>query len=728
MFINKGRFIAKEGVRRMKIFKKVPYIQQTNYTECGLCCVGMILGYYGVHFSLGELRNSIHVGRDGANLKQLKDFFENNNFEARAFACNISILYKVKLPAILFWEDRHFVVLEKICSHSVYIVDPAYGRRMLKIDEFQRSFSQKILLVIPKGKIEKKHPKKHKKLLYSLVGIKVEKKRIFIIIMFSLLSYFFSISIPIFMQKFIDKTISSNMVLYNYIIIIIVLILLNILVSVIRSKNMISFRIIIDKYINGKLFEHLLKVPYDFYDTRAQNSIIYTLNSCSIIRDIFVERLFQCALDVGAGIFIFIYLLNKSLKLTIIITILIFIDILLLLFSKSRFDESNNSKLIEQGRLQGLQTEAIYSILGIKMSGIGEGIFRNWQNNYLKLGEAYKRSEYINLALNSVQELIKSISPIAVLVGGLYFVNNGIFSFGEVITFYTLNNTFFSICSSIFTNWTSFIMGRLYLNRIFDIFDTEVEKNDEKNRDIILNGEILLKDVDYSYNNSSHQVLSNINLEIAPGECIAIVGESGSGKSTLAKIIAGLYQPSAGEVFYNGITSKQLNLESIRKQMGIVPQEVSLFNKTILENIKMGDDRYSLEDVKKVCRIANIHKEIEKMPLGYNTIISEMGMNISGGQRQRIILARALLANPRVLLLDEATSSLDSINEAEIMQYLEHIGCTRIIVAHRLSTVKFSTKIVVLDNGHIVEIGSHDELIKSKGKYFELYSKQKGSV
>lgn len=295
---------------------------------------------------------------------------------------------------------------------------------------------------------------------------------------------------------------------------------------------------------------------------------------------------------------------------------------------------------------------------------------------------------------------------------------------GGVAAFYSLSETFFSLNLSIFQAYNNYILTTAYLERVRDITMTSVEKKPSKPITHSLNGEIELRNVSFAFTKQSRKIINNVLMNIKKGQKIAIVGKSGAGKSTLGKIILGLYEPTEGKILYDGFESTKYNKESLRSQMGMVPQEVSMFNKSIYDNIKMNLENIERKEIEKVANIAQISKEIEEMPMGYNTYISEMGANLSGGQRQRIALARALLKKPKMIILDEATSSLDAINEKKVEEYLRNIKCTRIVIAHRLSTIIDADIIYVMDNGSIIEAGAHFELIKKKGLYYELYNSQ----
>jgi len=239
-----------------------------------------------------------------------------------------------------------------------------------------------------------------------------------------------------------------------------------------------------------------------------------------------------------------------------------------------------------------------------------------------------------------------------------------------------------------------------------------------------ITGKIRMENVCFSYTKHSQEVLYNINLNIESGQKVAIVGPSGSGKSTLSKILIGLYTPTKGNIFYDDVSIDSLDKAHLRKQLGIVPQDISLLNKSIFENIKMNKENIDIDDVKKAAKVANINEEIEAMPMNYHTLISDMGTNLSGGQRQRIALARAIISNPKVILLDEATSSLDALNEANVSNYFRYNGCTRIVISHRLSTIIDSDMIYVMMDGRIAEQGNHNSLIAKKGFYYKLYKTQ----
>lgn len=697
---------------------RVPYVEQVQSTECGLCCVSMLLRFYGSHYKLNELREYFDVGRDGTSFIQLKKLLETLNFDTKALKCKIEFLPNVELPAIILWENNHFVILESISNKKVVIVDPNFGRRSMQISEFESSYSNCILLAHPNENYKKK--KMEKSVWYEFFPlIKKNKLSLLKILILSLISYTLYLFQPVFIQIVIDKVTKNKVLPYNDLILFCIIILLVNFINLCRSKKLTNVRVSMDKDINENLFMHLLKVPYHFFDVRSKGNILFTVNSTSIVRDVFAEKVINCILDIGSVLFIFIYMFYKSKSLAIVAGILFILNIIVIIISKPYLEEYNNYQLIEQSKLQSSQMEAIYSILGIKMTGVENFIFKNWKNKYNRYMDRLFKKENFNSVLNFIFNSIREFSPIFILIFGLFLITIGELTIGEVVAFYALSGSLFSSVNSISANWNSIITASLYTERISEVLSTDVEKSGNKKIDI--NGNIELEKISFSYSKTSTKVLKDISLSINAGSCVAIVGTSGSGKSTLAKIIAGLYQPSNGKIYYDGYNLNILDNKYLRKQIGIVPQDITLFNKSIRENIGMSNSNISLEDIKNAAKITNIDEEIERMPMKYETLVSEMGINLSGGQRQRIALAKAIINNPKVILLDEATSSLDMVNESKISQYFNSIGCTRIIIAHRLSTIKDADLIIVLDDGKIVESGTHNDLINKKEKYYELY-------
>lgn len=712
----------------LKRKRKVPFIEQLQLTECGLCCICMILRFYKSYETLQELRTHLDLGRDGSTLKQLNSLMKQLNFTTKIYRSSVAGLSQIKLPAILFWNENHFVVLEKINKKFAYIIDPACGRVKIEISEFSDAYSGYALTGSPKEDFVPR--KKKKSIWFYFLPIIFQKKLLFMKIgLFSLISYFLTIGMPIFIQNLIDNVMLKKDFNYfkNSFIFLGIFSLIYLIFNFMKNSNLIKLRVIIDKSITSTVVEHLLKVPYKFFDMRNKADLLFSVNSCYVIRETFATQMINGLIDCGAVIFIIYYMYHQSILLTGVATILFIINLIIVSITQPLMLEHSRYLITEQNKVQSIQVETLFSMLGIKMSATEKDIYDNWNKKYEHYLNKYENKEKISNYIQTLMSFVQMISPLIILCVGIYLSIMSLITVGQVIAFYSLSTTFFSLSYSVLNIWLSFINSTLYLERLGDIVTTEVENQSKELIKADIKGSIRLNNVSFSYSKNSKQIIRKVNLNIKTGEKVAIVGKSGAGKSTLAKLLVGLYTPTEGDIFFDDIHIDKLDKKYIRKQMGIVPQDVSLFNKDIYANIVMDREDISLEKVKKSCQIAQIADDIENMPMGYNTIISEMGMNLSGGQRQRIVLSRAILSEPKVLLFDEATSSLDYINEKQVSDYFTSMGCTRIIIAHRLSTIIDSDNIIVLDEGEIVEQGSHEELMKNNGVYSMLYKSNKSN-
>ena len=374
-------------------------------------------------------------------------------------------------------------------------------------------------------------------------------------------------------------------------------------------------------------------------------------------------------------------------------------------------------------KLEAIQTETIHSMLGIKTSGIENDIWNNWKDQYRLSMKAYKQKGTILNLYSTIISLMQLIGPLIVLLFGIREFLSGRISIGESIACYSLAASFIGTSLSLFNLWNDLSMASSYLERIVEITTEEQEYIPEDPVPVTVQGDIEFRNVSFSYSKNSKPIIKNLSFTIKKGTKFAIVGPSGSGKSTITKLLLGLYKPTSGSIYYEGVDINKLDVKDLRKQIGVVPQDMSLFNRTIAENISLNND-YPLEEIQSSARIANIHDEIMAMPMNYRTMISNMGNNLSGGQRQRIVLARTILNKPNVMILDEATSSLDNINEKLVSDHFKKCGSTQIIIAHRLSTIIDADKILVLQNGTLKEIGTHNELMKMNGLYTTLYNNQ----
>lgn len=699
-------------------------MEQMLQTECGVCCISMVAGRYSVHKTLRELRNMAGIGRDGITMYTMRNMAVRLGFEAKVFRAELHQLVKLQLPVIVHWEENHYVVVDKISKNGVKIIDPAVGKRTISHEQFQKSYNSIVLEMIPTEQVvPQKKVSAWGKFLKYLMEI---PKKVAIVIVMAIIYQLGTLGMPILVQYLIDNIITANkfQLLSIFMLSVIMLTIVQGFVQYFRGKFIIVLNNMLDKRMMQHFFSHILRLPYQFFQLRSFGDLLFRASSLRVIREMLSSRLVLGLLDFSAITFIMIYMLNKSVTLTLLVVGLSLLNVLVLIFTKRRLKEVNQDEILKTSQLQSYQTEFLYGIFGIKTAGIEKETYSRWSSFLDQLICAYKNKEGFMNLIASISGTLQMMSPLLVLWIGAMLVFNNQLSLGELIAFYSLSNNFFSMSGSIVQTVNAVFITGAYLERVQDVLDEPLEHSDD-DKEIIMNfkGNILLENVSFRYSEHSELVVKDINLNIASGQKIAIVGKSGAGKSTLAKLILGLYMPSEGAISFDGKDIRDLNLSALRKQIGVVPQDASLFNRSIKDNISLYNEDVSLEEIQNVTKMAEIYEDIIRMPMGFNTMVSELGMNISGGQRQRIALARALLNKPSVILLDEATSSLDHQNEKRIDSFLRELKCTRIVIAHKLTTIMDSDLIIVMEDGGIVARGMHHELLEKSEFYGEFYAK-----
>ena len=720
--------ILPSGVRRRH--KGVPVILQHSNAECGAACLVMILGYYGRKASIADCHECISSGRDGVKASVIARTARRLGLRTRAYSGEPEHLKSVPLPAIVFWEFRHYVVVESWSPERIVVVDPAVGRRSLTPEEFDAGFTGVILTFEPgiqfaRDAVSKERPwRTYFEYMLAVPGIRGVMGQI---LAASLLLQGLGLVLPLATKIIIDSILPSRLVDILAILAlgIAVIVLMQVVISYLRYALFIYLQARLDSQLMLGFFEHMLALPLPFFQQRSTGDLIMRLNSNSVIREVLTNQTLAAILDGGLVLVYLTILLVQAPLFGGLVLALGILQIAVPLLLSSRVRALLQEGLKADAESQGYLVEALTGIATLKASGAEHHALERWSNFFFaRLNINLKRSHLVSF-ISTSGAMFHALAPLALLLVGARMVLSQQLSLGTMLAFNALGAAVLHPLASLVASLQQLQFGAAHFARLFDVLAAEPEQlHQEGRQDLELTGRVDLLDVSFGYYPQSRLVLKDVALSIEPAQKVAIVGPTGSGKTTLGMLLLGLYPPTQGTILYDGIPLPDLDLRAVRGQFGVVLQEPTLFSGSIRQNIALTRPDLPLEEVQWAAQQAAVHDEILAMPMGYETLVSEKGTSLSGGQLQRIALARALLSKPSILLLDEATSHLDVVTEERIERNLSQLRCTRIVIAHRLSTIRDADCILVLDEGQIIERGTHAELLRRGGSYASLISKQ----
>jgi ABC-type bacteriocin/lantibiotic exporter with double-glycine peptidase domain len=621
------------------------------------------------------------------------------------------------------------LIVERWSPHAVVLVDPAVGRRTVTAEEFDRSFTGIVLTMTPGTTFSLARPAAaHIPLLTYLTRYaRIAPAALFQILLASLLMQLFGLVTPVFTAVIIDRIIPFH--LQNALLLVsvglLIIILSQGLTSLIRGSVLAYLQARIDVEMMMSFCNHLLRLPLRFFQLRSTGDLLSRLSSNIVIRDAVGNQLISTVLDGGFVLVYFIILLLVSPIFAFLALAIGLTQAVLLIFSSRHIKDLSRRELLAVGKAQGYFGEILNGIVSLKAAGAEARAQQTWSNLFFEQMNVSSKRFYIFSLVATATGTLNALAPFILLWVGTMLVLNGTMGVGTMLALNSLAISLLLPVSSLVSTGQTLQVVQTHLERIADVVETSVEQDmSEAKSPPRLRGGIRLDRVSFQYDPNSPAILKDISVNIAPGQKVALVGKSGSGKSTLGKLLLGLYLPTSGEISYDNIPLRQMKYQEVRSQFGVVMQDASILSGSIRQNIAFNDPSMTIERVIKASQLAALHDDVMHMPMEYETFVSEGGHGLSGGQRQRIALARAIATAPSVLLLDEATSSLDVVTEAAVDQNLRRFPCTQILIAHRLSTVRNADLILVLDQGEIVERGSHQELLRQGGFYARLIQSQ----
>jgi ATP-binding cassette subfamily B protein len=709
--------------------RRIPVIRQLTHTDCGPAVLAMILAYYGKETPISELRDQCSAGRDGINGRDFITIAAKYGLNGRAYSLEPADLQQLPFPLILHWNFRHFVILERWGSRQITIVDPAAGRRIITLEELDTAFTGIALSLEPCEGFEctKSENKSNLKLKYlrALLSEQHSRSGLIQVMVASLLLQLSALVVPLFTKIILDAVIPQQ--LPNIVLVlaggICILVLAESVIKYLRDFVLIHLRLHLDRAFMTSFIDHVLRLSFTFFQSRAGGDILMRVNSNRAVREIVTTRLLSIVFDSLFVVSLFVVLMAHNVLFGVIIAAATLVQALIFGGTRDRVRNLVNNELISSAAEQSYAIEALTGISTIKASGAEDNVFHNWQALLSTSLLWSSRQKGISSMLQAISGFITRVVPILLLWFGIYRVLAGGLTIGDWLALNLLAMSVLSPIGGLLENLHQVKIIEAHLERVYDVLDTPPEPQGST-EDISLTGDIIVRNLCFRHGPTSKFILRDISFSIKPGQTIAIVGQTGSGKSTLLMLLLGLYNPTSGEIRYDGVPVSCLKLSLIRRQFGVVLQEPFLFTGSVRDNIALNEPGLSLTKMHNAARLSCIHDQITKMPLQYETFLVEGAIAISGGERQRLAIARAVARDPHILFFDEATSNLDSQTELEIYKNLQKLKCTKILIAHRLSTVQHADQILVLRDGLIAESGTHESLIRLEGHYLELVRAQ----
>ncbi|AKN94120.1 ABC transporter [Xanthomonas oryzae pv. oryzicola] len=681
-------------------------IVQAEASECGLASLAMVASAHGMQLGLPELRRQFHLSLKGIRLNQLIEIAQTLGFSTRPLRLEMEHLGQVALPCILHWDLNHFVVLAKVGKSKATIFDPAIGERRLLLSEVSRHFTGVALELTPTAEF-KQHKAAPSISARQLTGpIRGLWSALSQIALLSMALQIFVILAPFYTQWVVDQVLVSA---DRDLLVVLGLgfglaLLLQVGIGLLRGWSVVSLSSRLGLQWMGNVFAHLLKLPLDFFEKRHLGDVTSRMSSVQTIQHTLTTSFVEAMIDGVMAMVTLVLMLVYSWKLALVTLLAVALYLGIRAIAYRPMHDGTEQQLVAAARQQTHLLESLRGMQSLKVAG-EESVRRSTYENLLNdtVNQDVKLAR-MSLGFNTASQLVFGLERIAVIWIGARLALDNVFSVGMLVAYLSYKDQFATRVSGLIDKWIEFRMLRLHGERLADIVLTPPEEHHALPHALPpTEPRIEVEGLSFRYADGEPWVVKDCCFTIAPGESVAIIGGSGCGKTTLVKLLLGLLTPSEGTIRIGGHDLHKLGPRTVRAMIGVVMQDDQLFAGSIADNIGFFDTDFELERIEAAAQLAAVHEDIAAMPMGYHSLIGDMGSSLSGGQRQRIILARALYRQPKLLFLDEATSHLDVTRERLVNEAVRHLQLTKVIVAHRPETIASADRILVMAHGRIVQ-------------------------
>ncbi|WP_026515088.1 peptidase domain-containing ABC transporter [Butyrivibrio sp. LB2008] len=712
------------------------FVKQHDYTDCAAACMAMVCLHYKKETTITRLRDMMGTDLKGTNLIGLSKCAEKLGFMTQAVKVDKEgFLSEFSLPCIANIITKeglsHFVVIFKKDNKHIVIGDPAKDLERVEIDTFYEKFTGALLLLKPNSEFESGKVK-GVNIFDRYIKLMLPQKKLFIYaFLASALVTLLGIVSSLFNNVIYDEilTYQQKDALKIMLVVFLGISFTSTVLGFIRQWILLHLSIKIDIPLMLGYFEHIYKLPMKFFSTRKTGDITTRFSDAFTIKNIFTGIALSLIMDISMALMSGVILFRMNSQLFSIILFMTVVSIILVFIFKQPYKKINEEQMQQASVLNSEIIEGLRAVETIKGNANEDTELESIEKEYIKsLRIGYKESMLSNVQ-GTISSIISGMGNIVLLYVGISSVINNELTLGSYMAFMTLSGYFMNPISNLVGLQLQIQEANISMKRLSEILDYEREEKEDEQQEITsVDGDIEIKNLTFRYGNRK-PALDNISFTIPKGQKVALVGASGSGKSTIAKLLLRYYEPENGEITIDGADISEYSNSSLRKAISYVPQNIELFSKSIYDNIRVSRMNATLEEVKEAAKKADAHEFIKKLPMQYHTYLEEAGNGLSGGEKQRIALARAFLKDNKFYIMDESTSNLDFATENIIfdMIYNKFKKKTMLIIAHRLATVKNCDKIIVLDKGQIIEQGNHEELLKLKGRYWELWEMQQGN-